>query len=203
MKNHVDGSPASNREHVIAVAAQVFLLRGVTSTSMEDVVRESGVSKSNIYYHFRSKGDLLAAVADYRIQAFEERILQVLQAPSAGQSVLDLIASYITRLTDELASRGCVGGCPFASLVMETAGREERVQGRVNRFFLDQTRALEALLVEGMRRGEIRKDIAPAHAAGLIISAVEGSMVLAQASGNATLLKERGLLLLELLRSSP
>jgi AcrR family transcriptional regulator len=53
-------SSAPNREHVVSVAARLFLLRGVTNTSMEDGVRESGVSKSNIYYHFKSKSDLLA-----------------------------------------------------------------------------------------------------------------------------------------------
>ncbi|HEY3364725.1 MAG TPA: TetR/AcrR family transcriptional regulator [Symbiobacteriaceae bacterium] len=202
MKETIAESSGSNREHVIAVAAQLFLLRGVTNTSMEDVVRESGVSKSNIYYHFKSKSDLLVAVAEYQIQAFEAMVLQVMQEPASG-SVLDLLARYIARLTDELAGRSCVGGCPFASLVMETAGREERVQERINRFFHDQTQALESLLVAGMHRGEIRRDIAPAQAAGLIMSAVEGSLVLAQASGNAALLKERGLLLLDLLRLRP
>jgi TetR/AcrR family transcriptional regulator, transcriptional repressor for nem operon len=86
---------------------------------------------------------------------------------------------------------------------METAGREERVQARIHRFFQDQASALEGLLIEGMRRGEIRRDIAPARAAGLIVSAIEGSIVLAQTAGNAALLKERGLLLLDLLRPGP
>lgn len=187
----------------MAVAARLFLLRGVTNTSMEDVVRESGVSKSNIYYHFKSKSDLLVAVAEYQIQAFEAMMIELLQAPEAGRSVPDLLTGYIARLTDELAGRNCVGGCPFASLVMETAGREERVQARIHRFFQDQTGALEGLLIEGMRRGEIRRDIAPARAAGLTVSAIEGSIFLAQTAGNAGLLKERGLLLLDLLRPAP
>lgn len=193
------GMPATNREHVTAVASDLFLMRGVAQTSMDDVVRESGVAKSNIYYHFKSKDDLLVAVAEHRIKAFEEMARQLLQG--GDRPVPEVLAQLMDHLTDELTGRNCVGGCPFLSLIMETAGREERVRHRISRFFQSMAETLEQLLVQGMLRGEIRRDIPPQQAAGLMVSTLEGSILLATAQGNAELVRERGLLLLGLLRS--
>ena len=55
----------SNKNRVIETAASLFLKVGYTYTSMDEVVQQSGVSKSNVYYHFSSKEELLLAVIDF------------------------------------------------------------------------------------------------------------------------------------------
>ena len=44
-----------NRTKAVEVAAQLFLRQGYAYVSMDEVVRVSGVSKSNIYYHFKNR----------------------------------------------------------------------------------------------------------------------------------------------------
>ena len=48
-----------NQKRVIEVAATLFLEKGFAYTSMDELVRVSKVSKSNVYYHFSNKEVLL------------------------------------------------------------------------------------------------------------------------------------------------
>jgi TetR/AcrR family transcriptional repressor of nem operon len=192
----------TNREHVVAVASDLFLRRGIAETSMDDVVRESRVAKSNIYYHFKSKDELLVAVVDHRIAHFEQAVLEPLTSRPAT-SVMAGLQRFVESLTAELAGRDCVGGCPFISLAIQAAETNHAVKERVARFFKEQTQQLEGMIAHGIALGEVRPDLQPAEAAGLLISAIEGSLFLAEVNHDSRLLERRALLLLELLRPIP
>jgi AcrR family transcriptional regulator len=47
---------------ILSVAARCFQERGYEATSIDEVARGIGATKGRIYYHFRSKSDLFAAV---------------------------------------------------------------------------------------------------------------------------------------------
>jgi len=53
------GRPGYDLESLLAVAVKVFNERGYEATSMEDLSRKLGISKSAIYYHVPSKDELL------------------------------------------------------------------------------------------------------------------------------------------------
>ena len=46
------------RDFILEKAKELFIQQGYSGTSMEDLVRYSGVSKGSIYYHFESKDEL-------------------------------------------------------------------------------------------------------------------------------------------------
>jgi AcrR family transcriptional regulator len=58
------GRPGYDLESLLAVAVTVFNERGYDGTSMEDLSRRLGISKSSIYYHVDSKEQLLALALD-------------------------------------------------------------------------------------------------------------------------------------------
>ena len=67
-----------NQKRVIEVAATLFLEKGFAYTSMDELVRVSKVSKSNVYYHFSNKEQLLEGVVDYWIEMYQSAIDDVL-----------------------------------------------------------------------------------------------------------------------------
>ncbi len=188
----------SNRDHVVAVAAELFLQRGLANTSMDDVVRESGVSKSNIYYHFSRKEDLVLAVVEWRIRLLEVQVEQLLRLNNQG--VLQRLETYLKALVDELTGRNCVGGCPFVSLVTQSSQANEAVRQRIGQFFREQAEQIEGLIAEGVEKGEVRSDVVPLQAAMLILSAIEGGMVLAETYRSTDMMEQANRLLLTLLR---
>lgn len=50
------------RERLLAAAGRVFCAKGVTSTSLDDIAREAGVTRGAIYWHFKNKTDLIEAL---------------------------------------------------------------------------------------------------------------------------------------------
>ena len=66
---------AATRDQILNVAARLIHVQGYQSTSLDDVLRESGVGKGNFYYYFKSKEDLGYAIIDRITQAFVERSL--------------------------------------------------------------------------------------------------------------------------------
>jgi AcrR family transcriptional regulator len=56
------------RERIVAAASKLFYGEGIGRVSMDAVAEKAGVTKRTLYYHFRSKDDLIAAYLDGRDQ---------------------------------------------------------------------------------------------------------------------------------------
>ena len=54
----------ATREALLDAAEQEFLERGVSRTSLEHIARRAGVTRGAIYWHFKDKSDLFAAMVD-------------------------------------------------------------------------------------------------------------------------------------------
>ena len=54
----------ATREHIVRVASELMLERGVARTTIEDIQDAANVSTSQMYHYFGDKGDLVAAVID-------------------------------------------------------------------------------------------------------------------------------------------
>jgi len=59
---------ATTRERIIAAASKLFYGEGIRSVGMDLIAEKAGVTKRTLYYHFRSKDDLIAAYLDGRDQ---------------------------------------------------------------------------------------------------------------------------------------
>jgi len=62
-KGRVLKAPAVRRAELINCAQGLFLTRGYERTTINDVISATGLSKGAFYHHFRSKEDLLEAIA--------------------------------------------------------------------------------------------------------------------------------------------
>ncbi len=62
-------SPAlPTKERIVAAGSKLFYAEGIGRVSMDAVAEKAGVTKRTLYYHFRSKDDLVAAYLDSRDQ---------------------------------------------------------------------------------------------------------------------------------------
>lgn len=58
----------STRERIIAAAGKLFHAEGIRAVSVDAVAAQAGLTKRTLYYHFRSKDDLIAAYLETRDQ---------------------------------------------------------------------------------------------------------------------------------------
>lgn len=61
-------SPISARERIISAANKLFYSDGIRGVSVDAVAAKAGLTKRTLYYHFRSKDDLVAAYLASRDQ---------------------------------------------------------------------------------------------------------------------------------------
>src|SRR4026208_628749 len=64
---------AATRDQILNAATRLIHVQGYQSTSLDDVLRESGVGKGNFYYYFKSKEDLGYAIIDRTTRSFAQR----------------------------------------------------------------------------------------------------------------------------------
>ena len=60
----------NKRDELVRRALDVFYARGFHATGMDTLVKETGVSKTSMYKHFRTKDDLIVAVLRLRDEDF-------------------------------------------------------------------------------------------------------------------------------------
>src|ERR1700678_2235391 len=100
------GRPGYDLESLLAVAITVFNERGYDGTSMEDLSRRLGISKSSIYYHVDSKEDLLGLALD---RALDGLFAEADQVKADGRSAIERLEQLVRGSVRVLAERlACV-----------------------------------------------------------------------------------------------
>lgn len=75
------GKPHDAREAVLASAVKAFARSGYAGTSVQDILRVTGLSKPTLYYYFESKAGLFRAILDF---AYDESF-RLMQAGATDQ----------------------------------------------------------------------------------------------------------------------
>lgn len=53
---------SDTRERIQQVARELFVTKGVQSTSLQDIAAQLGITKAALYYHFASRDDLVRSI---------------------------------------------------------------------------------------------------------------------------------------------
>lgn len=91
-QEHLD----ARRAQIIEAAGRCFARQGFHATTMQDVLRESQLSVGAVYRYFRSKTELVAAVAEQTLAGATPRLGDILLAdpvPSPADAVGGVIAA--------------------------------------------------------------------------------------------------------------
>jgi AcrR family transcriptional regulator len=90
----------NRRDALLRAALDGFGRRGYDATSVAELAAATGMSKAAVSYHFRSKNDLLHAVADPLLDSLDALINRHPTTPHWPDEVRALLEDYLTTLTD-------------------------------------------------------------------------------------------------------
>jgi AcrR family transcriptional regulator len=103
------------RQQIVATANDLFYHRGFHQTSLADIAAACGVPKGNFYFHFRTKDDILKAVAEGRAERYRERLeAWEREWPHPLDRLLRLSEMIVRDWSDIVRF-----GCPVGTLVQE------------------------------------------------------------------------------------
>ena len=117
-----DGDDLSARERILASAERLFAERGFDRTSTARIAEAAGVPHGLIFYHFKTKMDLLLAVIrDDRLSALDDVVPQL----PAGVALEPAVAVLWERLS-------CVLGEPSAvrKIILQEAAAHPEIRAR-------------------------------------------------------------------------
>ncbi len=165
-------SPEKRRNQILDAAMDVFARRGFHKARMDDIVRESGLSKGAIYWYFKSKDAIIAAILD-RIFSREQKALK--EALAAEGSVAGRLEELVRRSARHTLSLRF--SIPLMFEFYALAARHEQVRAALQRYYAAYRADLARLVQEGVDSGEF----APVDAdkmALAIIAEFEGLILL-------------------------
>ncbi len=120
------------KNEILDVAESLFCTKGFEQTSTNDILNETGIARGTLYYHFKSKEDILDAVI--------ERVTNQIVAKAAVIALDDDIP-VLERLTRTVLSLNLDN--ELGAMIMEQVHKpqnallhqklEERLLGRVNK----------------------------------------------------------------------
>ncbi len=96
------------REHLIETAARLIGKSGYAGTTLEEVVREAGLTRGAVYHHFKDKRALFEAVIDRALRelvfALEKRAVKW-AARSGGERPAEALWLFVEELSDPATHR--------------------------------------------------------------------------------------------------
>ena len=164
---------------ILDVAERLVQSRGFNGFSYADVASELGVTKASLHYHYPGKAELGEAL----ITRYAARFADALQQIDADDGdVPEKLAAYAALYADVLKEqRMCL--CGMMAADYETL--PPAMRAAVVQFFNDNEAWLERVLEQGASDGAVRYEGSARDEAQLIISALEGAMLVARPYGDA------------------
>lgn len=173
-------------EEVLDKAMQVFWHRGYSATSVQDLVRETGVNRASLYATYSDKHALfLASLRMYADSLRQEKLAELERDHSAKESIHRLLLAF----ADLAAGKGASRGCFLTNTALELAAHDPDAA----RIVAKAQKEMEAFFAKMIKRGqaadEIPTDRDPAVTASGLLATLIGLAVLCRSRPEPKLLK--------------
>ena len=158
-------------------AVDLFASKGYSDTSMDDIVKATGVSRYGIYGTFGNKRDLF----EQALERFADRM--------GRQSYLRLLEpdaslAHIRLIFDERIEATCSSsenkGCLFCHTAMQLAPHDDEIKGVLQKFMKRMSKAFSIGLESAKERHEVKQDLDVVTAGDFLTGAMFGLAVLAR-----------------------
>ena len=150
------GKGDDTRQAVIDQAVEIAGRLGVAGLTIGTLASATGMSKSGLYAHFRSKEALqLAVLASAREHFVDQVIRPALAAPRGEPRVRTLFERWLA------TSSSGAAGCLFVSAATEFDDQPGAVRDQLVRDHWDLGESLAQMYRSGVKDGTFRDDLAP------------------------------------------
>lgn len=140
------------RDAILDTAARLATVDGLDGLSIGNLAERTGMSKSGLYAHFKSKEELQLATIDRATEIFDAEVREPARARGEG---LDLLWALTDEFLSHLERDVFPGGCFFAAVGAEYDTHPGRVQERIKTFNYEWTAELLDAATRAHQAGEI------------------------------------------------
>ncbi|KUL28793.1 TetR family transcriptional regulator [Actinoplanes awajinensis subsp. mycoplanecinus] len=164
------GRPGYDQAAVLRTAVELFNRRGYDATSVGDLAKELGLTKSAIYHHFASKDDLLRLALADALDELTEVVSEAVGDAAEG-GAYDRLREVVRRSVEVLVAHQ-----PAVTLLLRVRGNTPvEVEALKRRRWLDEQLAglVRAAVAEGALRDDLPPELVSRLLFGMVNSLVE------------------------------
>jgi len=163
------------RQKIVVKAARLFNQHGFEGGSMSALMEATGLEKGGIYRHFSSKEELAAEAFDHAWHsAFATRMQDLESVPNTVDRLKRFVENFVER-------RPAVpGGCPLLNTAIDSDDGNPVLRERALNALHSWRSRLASIVISRIQKKEIRRDIDPKRLATVIISSLEGALMMSR-----------------------
>lgn len=162
---------------ILARAAAVFNRQGYFGARLDDITRATGLERGGIYNHFAGKDDLALQAFDYAVGLVRQRFAGALDGKrNAADRLMAIVGVFHAMIDDPPVA----GGCPVLNTAVEADDAHPALRARARAAMDDWYGLVRHVVAKGVERGELRADADPDGVATVLISTLEGAIMMSK-----------------------
>lgn len=163
---------AATRLTILEKAFELIYTKGYQTTSIDDIIATTKVTKGAFYYHFKNKDEMgLAIIEEILKPTMQHAFIQPLQA---AKNPIKEIYEMTKSLLFENPFLTLEHGCPVGNLTQEMTPWNKAFADALSELINDWQLTIETTINFAKRNGAVRKDVNAKQVAYFIISGYWG-----------------------------
>ncbi len=177
---------SETKERLLAVATELMIEKGFVATTVDEICEAAQVTKGAFFHYFETKEDL----AEEAVAHFSEK-MKANFAACCSEDVKDPLDRIYAIIDASIANSQSpeMKGCLVGTLSQEVSGSHERLRSCCADNFDAVRGLLEKDLAEAKKKYAPRSNVSPAELADQFIAVAQGSMVMAKARQDKSVIK--------------
>ncbi len=169
--------PKRTRRKILEAAYKEFYHHGYQGGSLNNIVKQAGITKGALFHHFPGKSAVAYAIIDeFLLPAVRKWWVDPLtNAEAPINAIKEVFKRFRQRVEKENPENGYVtNGCPICNLAAEMSPLDEGFRTRLDNLYSTWRGAIADALKRGQDSGKVRPEVRPPEEAAFLVSAMAG-----------------------------
>jgi len=162
----------ATRSMILHKAFELIYVKGYQTTSIDDIIATTQVTKGAFYYHFKTKDEMgLAIINEVLKPTLASSFIEPLQGE---QDPLNAIYNLMDSLLMKNEFLKVEYGCPASNFTQEMTPWNSEFNKALNELTREWTEAITATIERGKKNGTIRKEVNAKQVTTFVLSGYWG-----------------------------
>lgn len=173
------------KQFIIERSAPLFNTKGYAATSMNDILKATGLAKGGVYGNFSGKDEIAVAAFEYSYGLLKEALRFKVGQERTAIGKLTAILKFYRNYTIEPHIKG---GCPLMNTAIDSDDNIPVLKEKAAAALKELLQSLEYIIQKGIDNGEFSNKLNVAREAMLFYSIIEGGIMMSKVSDNPKML---------------
>ncbi|KAF1299586.1 hypothetical protein BAU15_02780 [Enterococcus sp. JM4C] len=147
-------NPEVTIEKILVISENLFQTKGYDKTTIHDIIRELGMSKGAIYYHFTSKEEILEAVIQKQFKNSHDELIAIISTIEADNAKDKLI--QLMRLIEQRTYKNRVS--PLQEVMINQANNPQFIISGMQIAVQQEAPLFAEIIEEGIKDGSLETE---------------------------------------------